>query len=58
MASIDGRRPVRAHGGSGMPVWEESFEAELRQGERAYPATTTLRREQLMADYVLTLQAK
>jgi mono/diheme cytochrome c family protein len=58
MASIDGRRPVRAHGGSGMPVWGESFEAELRQSDRAYPATTTLRREQLIADYLVTLQAK
>jgi mono/diheme cytochrome c family protein len=58
MASIDGRRPVRAHGTSAMPVWGESFEAELKQSDRAYPATTTLRREQLIADYVMTLQSK
>ena len=56
MASIDGRRPVRAHGTGAMPVWGESFEAELRQADRAYPATTTLRREQLIADYLVTLQ--
>jgi mono/diheme cytochrome c family protein len=56
IAAIDGRRPVRAHGGSAMPVWGQIFERELEERKIGWPQATTIQRERLIAEYVLTLQ--
>lgn len=56
IAAIDGRRPVRAHGDSAMPVWGQIFEREMRQQKIGWPQATTVQRERLIAEYVLTLQ--
>jgi len=56
MAAIDGRRPVRAHGDSAMPVWGEVFERELEERAVGWPRATTLHQVRLIAEYVLSLQ--
>lgn len=56
LAAIDGRRPVRAHGDSAMPVWGQTFERDMEERKIGWPKATTLQRERLIADYVLTLQ--
>lgn len=56
MSAIDGRRPVRAHGDSDMPVWGIVFEQEKEEKEARWPKRTTLLQVRLIADYVLTLQ--
>src|SRR5262245_35577245 len=56
IAAIDGRRPVRAHGGSAMPVWGQVFEREMEERKIGWPQATTVQRERLIAEYVLTLQ--
>lgn len=56
MSAIDGRRPVRAHGDSDMPVWGIVFEQEKEDKETRWPKRTTLLQVRLIADYVLTLQ--
>ena len=54
MATIDGRRTMRAHGDRNMPVWGESFRSE---GEgKKYPELTTLLKSKIIAEYVATLQ--
>jgi mono/diheme cytochrome c family protein len=58
MAAIDGRRLVRAHGDSAMPVWGEVFEGELEERKVGWPKTTALQQVRLIAEYVLTLQAQ
>lgn len=56
MATIDGRRFVRAHGDRDMPVWGETFQ---RQAEgKKYEELTTLLKAKLIAEYVGTLQKK
>ena len=56
MATIDGRRLVRAHGDRNMPVWGESFHSES-EGKK-YPELTTLLKAKIIAEYVATLQKK
>jgi mono/diheme cytochrome c family protein len=56
IAAIDGRRPVRAHGESAMPVWGQIFEREMEESKIGWPQATTVQRERLIAEYVLTLQ--
>lgn len=56
MAAIDGRRPVRAHGDSAMPVWGVVFEREMEEQKARWPRQTTLLQARLIADYVLSLQ--
>jgi len=54
MATIDGRRAVRAHGDSDMPVWGEIFRKETEQ--RKYPEVTSLLKAKVIAEYAATLQ--
>ena len=56
MGAIDGRRPVRAHGDSAMPVWGVVFEREMEEQKARWPIQTTLLRVRLIAEYVLSLQ--
>lgn len=54
MRAIDGRRTIRAHGESAMPVWGEVFEEELQ--ESPHTRRTALLKVQAMAEYIQTLQ--
>jgi mono/diheme cytochrome c family protein len=56
IAAIDGRQPVRAHGTSAMPVWGEIIEREMKERKIGWPEATTIQRERLIAEYVMTLQ--
>ncbi len=56
MATIDGRRLVRAHGDREMPVWGDRFLSAL--AEKKYPELTTLLKAKIIAEYVATLQKK
>ena len=56
MRVIDGRRTVRAHGTSEMPVWGDYFEAVLQGTGRERPHA--LRNVQALAEYVLHLRAE
>ena len=56
MATIDGRRDVRAHGDRNMPVWGENFRSET-EGKK-YSELTTLLKARAIAEYVGTLQRK
>jgi mono/diheme cytochrome c family protein len=56
IAAIDGRQPVRAHGNSAMPVWGEIIEREMKERKIGWPHATTIQRERLIAEYVMTLQ--
>lgn len=54
MATIDGRRLVRAHGERDMPVWGENFRNEA-EGKK-YPELTTLLKAKVIAEYVATAE--
>jgi hypothetical protein len=54
MSSIDGSRPVRAHGTRNMPVWGEVFRQEHEKEK--YTELTSLLKAKLIAEYVGTLQ--
>jgi mono/diheme cytochrome c family protein len=56
IAAIDGRQPVRAHGDSAMPVWGEIIEREMKERKIGWPQATTIQRERLIAEYLMTLQ--
>jgi mono/diheme cytochrome c family protein len=56
MATIDGRRQVRAHGDRDMPVWGDNFRSDV-EGKK-YPELTSLLRAKIIAEYVGTLQKK
>jgi len=56
MATIDGRRLVRAHGDREMPVWGETFHSEM--AEKKYTELATLLKAKIIAEYVGTLQKK
>jgi mono/diheme cytochrome c family protein len=58
IAAIDGRQPVRAHGNSAMPVWGEVIERQMKERKIGWPQATTIQRERLIAEYVMTLQRK
>jgi mono/diheme cytochrome c family protein len=55
MRAIDGRRTVRAHGTSAMPVWGRLFEEELK--DEPHARRVTLLHVQARAEYLHTLQA-
>jgi mono/diheme cytochrome c family protein len=54
MKVIDGRRTVRAHGSSAMPVWGRVFEEEMAGGGREH--RDSLRQTQMLAEYVQSLE--
>jgi mono/diheme cytochrome c family protein len=54
MFAIDGRRKARSHGDPAMPVWGESFSAEV-QDPKSTEVTVALK-EKAIAEYVATLQ--
>ena len=54
MATIDGRRFVRAHGDREMPVWGEIFYEEIDR--QRYKELTTLLKAKIIAEYIATLQ--
>lgn len=54
MKAIDGRRTIRAHGASAMPVWGEVFEEEVK--EAPHTRRTALLKVQAIAEYIQTLQ--
>jgi mono/diheme cytochrome c family protein len=56
MATIDGRRLVRAHGDREMPVWGEVFTKKLESEK--YTELTTLVKTKVIAEYIATLQKK
>jgi len=54
MFAIDGRRRLRAHGDPAMPVWGESFSAEVTDPKSSEVKVAT--KEKAIAEYVATLQ--
>ena len=54
--SIDGRKPIAAHGDSAMPVWGLIFAEEKAQNPTS--AAEVRGQVQLITDYVATIQAK
>ena len=56
MRVIDGRRTVRAHGSSDMPVWGDVFVGALADDDRRQ--RNALRNVQVLAEYVLHLRAR
>ena len=52
--AIDGRRKLRSHGNSKMPVWGESFSREVKDPKSA--EVTVSLKEKVIAEYVATLQ--
>ena len=54
MFAIDGRRKLRSHGDPAMPVWGESFSAEVKDPKSA--EVTVGSKEKAIAEYVATLQ--
>jgi mono/diheme cytochrome c family protein len=52
--TIDGRKPVKGHGGPDMPVWGDAFKnTESGGGDEAVKAKI-----EALVDYIKTLQAK
>ncbi len=49
---VDGRRPVRGHGGPDMPVWGDV----LRDPDTGYGEAAVRERIRAVVDYVRTLQ--
>ena len=56
MALIDGRRPVRAHGSSAMPIWGVVFEESLI--DEPHARRTALLRVQTLARYVQAMRER
>ena len=54
MFAIDGRRKLRAHGDPAMPVWGESFIAEVTDPKSSEVKVAA--KEKAIAEYVATLQ--
>ncbi len=52
--TIDGKTPVRGHGGPGMPVWGDAFARSHDGGD----ATTVKERIDSLVDFIRTLQVK
>ena len=55
MRAIDGRRTIRAHGTTAMPVWGEMFEESLK--DAPHPRRVTLLHLKALAEYVDSIQA-
>lgn len=55
MRAIDGRRTIRAHGTSAMPVWGRFFEESLK--DEPHTRRVALLHVQSLAEYLHTLQA-
>ena len=51
---IDGRKPVRGHGGADMPVWGDAFLKSVQGGDEAAVKV----RIQSLVDYLATLQKR
>lgn len=51
---IDGRHPLKGHGGPEMPVWGDAF----KNADTGYDEQTVKERIQSIVDHVRTLQAK
>jgi mono/diheme cytochrome c family protein len=51
---IDGRNPVKGHGGPDMPVWGDAF----RRATEGYSEKAVADRIQVLVDYVKSLQVK
>jgi mono/diheme cytochrome c family protein len=49
---IDGRNPVKGHGGPDMPIWGDVF----KQADEGYNEKKVLERLQALVDYLATLQ--
>jgi mono/diheme cytochrome c family protein len=56
MQAIDGRRPIRAHGSAGMPVWGHVLEEALEG--RPHRGRTALHEVRVLAEYVRSLQQR
>ena len=52
--TIDGKRPVRGHGGPDMPVWGDAFARSDRGGD----PETVKRLIQSLVDYLESIQAR
>ena len=50
---IDGKNPVKGHGGGDMPVWGDAFERSVDAGPQAVQE-----RLDALVDYLATLQVK
>jgi hypothetical protein len=50
---IDGKNPVKGHGGGDMPVWGDAFERSADAGPQMVSA-----RIEALVDYLASLQAK
>jgi mono/diheme cytochrome c family protein len=51
---IDGREPVKGHGGTDMPVWGDAFKRSVE----GYSEKAVKERIQALVDYLKTIQAK
>ena len=51
---IDGRRPVKGHGGTDMPVWGDAF----KQSSDTYSEAAVKARIQSLVDYLASVQVK
>ena len=49
---VDGRRPLRGHGGPDMPIWGDAF----RSAETGYDDVTATEKIRSVVEYVRTLQ--
>ncbi len=54
---IDGRKPVRGHGGGEMPVWGDVFQSSLAQDATASGETGEERAERKIRELVLYLES-
>jgi hypothetical protein len=52
--TIDGRKPIRGHGGPDMPVWGDAFERARDGGD----AERVQKMIQSLVDYLETIQAR
>ena len=51
---MDGRNPLKGHGGPDMPIWGDAF----RNAETGYDDAAAKARIRIVVDYLKTLQAK
>jgi hypothetical protein len=49
---VDGRKPVKGHGGPDMPVWGDVF----KHAEEGYSEKRSVERIQALVDYLATIQ--
>lgn len=51
---VDGRKPLKGHGGPDMPIWGDAF----RNAETGYEDAAAKAKIRLVVDYLKTIQAK